>query len=96
MNKKNNNKNNRLKNQIIDLNNKNLKCWYLLLKQNIMAKYKKVSEQTRKSFMEKLFYYLGKGLTPTVVKTMSKKDPKFANKWSQLQKNRKELERLLK
>ena len=54
-----------------------------------MAKYKKVSEQTRKSFMEKLFYYLGKGLTPTVVKTMSKKDPKFADKWSQLQKNRK-------
>ena len=61
-----------------------------------MAKYKKVSEQTRKSFMEKLFYYLGKGLTPTDVKTMSKKDPKFADKWSQLQKNRKELERLLK
>jgi len=61
-----------------------------------MTKYKKVSEQTRKSFMEKLFYYLGKGLTPTIVKTMSKKDPKCEDKWRQLQKNRKELERLLK
>ena len=44
-----------------------------------MAKYKKVSEQTRKSFMEKLFYYLGKGLTPTVVKTMSKNLKDYLN-----------------
>tara|TARA_B100000214_G_scaffold161071_1_gene115549 strand:- start:654 stop:842 length:189 start_codon:yes stop_codon:yes gene_type:complete len=53
-----------------------------------MAKYKKISESSKQSLLDKLFYYLGRGMKPTIVKKMSKKDPKFAKAWDRLSKHR--------
>ncbi len=53
-----------------------------------MAKYKKISEASKQKLLDKLFYYLGRGMRPTIVKKMSKADPKFANKWKELERHR--------
>ena len=50
-----------------------------------MAKYKKITEASKQGLLDKLFYYLGRGMRPTIVKKMSKADPKFASKWSELE-----------
>jgi len=53
-----------------------------------MAKYKNVTEANKRSLMDKLFYYLGRGMRPMMVRKMSAKDPKFAAKWKRLEKAR--------
>jgi len=53
-----------------------------------MAKYKNITEANKRGLMDKLFYYLGRGMRPMMVKKMSKKDPNFARKWSDLEKAR--------
>ena len=53
-----------------------------------MVKYKNVTESNKKSLMDKLFYYLGRGMRPMMVKKMSKADPSFAKKWERLEKAR--------
>ena len=50
-----------------------------------MAKYKNVTETNKRSLMDKLFNALGRGMRPMMVKKMSKADPKFASKWSELE-----------
>lgn len=50
-----------------------------------MAKYKNVTETNKRSLMDKLFHALGRGMRPMMVKKMSKADPKFASKWSELE-----------
>ena len=54
-----------------------------------MAKYKKITEQSKQSLLDKLFFYLGRGMRPTMVKKLAKKDPEFAKTWSELEKHQK-------
>tara|TARA_Y100000385_G_scaffold241849_1_gene258491 strand:+ start:103 stop:312 length:210 start_codon:yes stop_codon:yes gene_type:complete len=59
-----------------------------------MAKYKNITESNKRNFIEKIFYYLGKGMKPMVIKKMAKKDPKFANIFGRIEKDRKELDKM--
>ena len=47
------------------------------------------------SVLEKIFYYIGKGMRPVIFKKMSAKSRNFKNKYAQLQKTRKELDDIL-
>ena len=59
-----------------------------------MVKYKNITESNKSNFIEKIFYYLGKGMRPLVIKRMSKKDPKFAKLFSRMERDRKELDKM--
>ena len=47
------------------------------------------------SILEKIFYYIGKGMRPVIFKKMSAQSPNFKNKFEKLQKTRKELDGIL-
>lgn len=47
------------------------------------------------SVLEKIFYYIGKGMRPLIFKKMSAQSPNFKNKFEKLQKTRKELDDIL-
>tara|TARA_R100000084_G_scaffold92358_1_gene46223 strand:- start:28 stop:216 length:189 start_codon:yes stop_codon:yes gene_type:complete len=57
-----------------------------------MAKFK-ITEATKKTFMEKIFYYIGKGIKPMVIRKMEKKSPKLKQAWNRLEKARDEFEK---
>ena len=59
-----------------------------------MVKYKNITESNKRGFIEKIFYYLGKGLRPLIIKKMAKKDPKFAKLFSKMEKDRKEFDKM--
>jgi len=59
-----------------------------------MAKYKKITEASKQGLLDKLFYYLGRGMRPSIVKKMSKADPKFAKTWNELEKHTKYMDKL--
>ena len=52
----------------------------------------KITEVSKKTFMEKVFYYIGKGVKPMVIRKMEKKSPEFKKSWDKLQKARNEFE----
>ena len=52
----------------------------------------KITEASKKTFMEKIFYYIGKGIKPVVIKKMEKNNPDFKKSWNRLQKARDEFE----
>lgn len=47
------------------------------------------------SVLEKIFYYIGKGMRPVIFKKMSAQSPNFKNKFEKLQQTRKELDDIL-
>ena len=57
-----------------------------------MAKFK-ITEATKKTFMEKIFYYIGKGIKPMVIRKMEMKSPKLKQAWNRLEKARDEFEK---
>ena len=59
-----------------------------------MVKYKNITESNKRGFIEKIFYYLGKGLRPLIIKKMAKKDAKFAKLFDRMAKDRKELDNM--
>ncbi len=63
-----------------------------IIENSIMAKYTNITEQTKQKLLDKLFYFLARGVRPVVVKTLIKKDPKFANSWNKLEKAKKEVD----
>jgi hypothetical protein len=52
----------------------------------------KITEASKKTFMEKVFYYIGKGIKPMVIKKMEKNNPEFKKSYSELQKARDKFE----
>ena len=44
------------------------------------------------SILEKIFYYIGKGMRPVILKKMSAKSPTFKKKYNDLVQTRKDLD----
>jgi len=51
-----------------------------------------MSKKINKSFLEQLFYYIGKMLRPFIFSRMAKKDPKVAKNLENLEKARKDFD----
>ena len=47
------------------------------------------------SILEKIFYYIGKGVRPVILKKMSAKSPTFKKKYNDLIQTRKDLDDIL-
>ena len=52
-------------------------------------------ENLKEDIVAKIFRAIGKGLRPTVLKTLSKKDPKFSQLVKNLEKSKKDLADIL-
>jgi len=52
-----------------------------------------MTEKSKSTFMEKVFYYIGKGIKPMVIRKMEKKSPGLKRAWSNLAKARDEFEK---
>ena len=52
-----------------------------------------MTEKSKSTFMEKVFYYIGKGIKPMVIKKMEKKSPKLKRAWNRLETARDEFEK---
>ena len=61
-----------------------------------MAKYKKVNEGILDKFISSVFGAIGRGAHSRALKHLSKKDPVIANQIKTIEKNRKELAKMLK
>ena len=51
-----------------------------------------MGKKINKSFLDQLFYYIGKMLRPFILSTMAKKDPRVAKNLENLEKARKDLD----
>ncbi len=51
-----------------------------------------MSKKTNKSFLDQLFYYIGKMLRPFILSTMAKKDSRVAKNLENLEKARKDFD----
>lgn len=61
-----------------------------------MSKYKKASERIVEDFVSALFSAIGKGLSPAILKGLKRKDPKFGNLLSDLEKSREKVNSYVK
>ena len=61
-----------------------------------MAKYKRLDESVVDKFVDNLFRFIGKGLSPFFIGTISARDPVLGKKIKQLKKDRKEIANYLK
>ena len=61
-----------------------------------MAKYKKVNEGILDKFISSVFGAIGRGAHSRALKHLSKKDPVIAKQIKTIEKNRKELAKMLK
>ena len=52
-----------------------------------------MTEKSKSTFMEKIFYYIGKGIKPMVIRKMEKKSPGLKRAWGRLEKARDEFEK---
>ena len=52
-----------------------------------------MTEKSKSTFMEKIFYYIGKGIKPIVIRKMEKRSPGLKRAWSRLEKARDEFEK---
>ena len=53
-----------------------------------MPKYKNITEKTKQSILDKIFYSIARGLRPTILNKMAKKDPRVAKNLKNLEKAR--------
>jgi len=56
----------------------------------------KINERYKDDFISKLFRALGRGARPAVIKTLSKKDPKFAELVKDVEKTNAKVDAYLK
>ena len=49
-----------------------------------------MTEKSKSTFMEKVFYYIGKGIKPMVIRKMEKQSPGLKRAWNRLEKARDE------
>ncbi len=59
-----------------------------------MAKFK-MTEASKSTFMEKIFYYIGKGIKPMVIRKMERKSPGLKKAWGRLEQARDEFEKAM-
>ena len=53
-----------------------------------MPKYKNITEKTKQSILDKIFYNIARGLRPAILNKMAKKDPRVAKNLKTLEKAR--------
>ena len=53
-----------------------------------MPKYKNITEKTKQSILDKIFYNIARGLRPTIFNKMAKKDPRVAKNLKNLERAR--------
>ena len=53
-----------------------------------MPKYKNITEKTKQSILDKIFYNIARGLRPAILTKMAKKDPRIAKNLKNLEKAR--------
>jgi|TARA_Y100000114_G_scaffold154245_1_gene175897 hypothetical protein len=53
-----------------------------------MPKYKNITEKTKQSILDKIFYNIARGLRPTILNKMAKKDPRVAKNLKNLERAR--------
>ncbi len=61
-----------------------------------MPKYKKVSGQIVENFVSAIFSALGRGLSPSILRGLKKKDPEFGALLSDLEKSREKVDSYVK
>ena len=61
-----------------------------------MPKYKKASERIVEDFVSALFRTIGKGMSPGILRVLKKKDPKFGDLLSDLEKSREKVNSYVK
>ena len=61
-----------------------------------MPKYKKAGKHITEDFVSSLFRAIGRGLSPVILKTLSKKDPKFGELVKNLEKSREKVNSYVK
>jgi hypothetical protein len=62
----------------------------------LMSKYKKASERIVEDFVSALFRTIGKGMSPGILRVLKKKDPKFGDLLSDLEKSREKVNSYVK
>ena len=53
-----------------------------------MPKYKNITEKTKQSILDKIFYNIARGLRPAILTKMAKKDQRIAKNLKNLEKAR--------